>query len=329
MGILAALLRRRPVRHAQHRAASAGTGACRRLVPRAHSAGWRAAVGARGRSDPRHPPARHAPRPPALGLDPSHPRRHHCDRARAASPVAGGPRGGAAISATRAGSRRHRREAGGQFRDGRPWHGAGAAGAGPRRLAHRGHAQGRGDDGRRDAEAWWRTACRRPPVLAALGLALALRGRAGGRTRPPCRGGTGRHAGGRSRPARRRRAGAQPCAGLATHEAAWNARWIASDIHIEGDDESQRALRFAVYHLTSAANPEDDRVSIGARALTGDAYLGHVFWDTEIYLLPFYTAVWPEAARALLMYRFHTLSGARAKAAHFGFKGALYAWESA
>jgi trehalose/maltose hydrolase-like predicted phosphorylase len=116
---------------------------------------------------------------------------------------------------------------------------------------------------------------------------------------------------------------------LAAHEAAWDARWLASDIIIEGDDESQRAIRFAVYHLTSAANPEDDRVSIGARALTGDAYLGHVFWDTEIYLLPFYTAVWPEAARALLMYRFHTLPAARAKAAHFGFKGALYAWESA
>lgn len=116
---------------------------------------------------------------------------------------------------------------------------------------------------------------------------------------------------------------------LASHEAAWNSRWTASDVLIEGDDDSQRAVRFAVYHLTSAANPEDDRVSIGARALTGDAYLGHVFWDTEIYLLPFYTAVWPEAARALLMYRYHTLGGARAKAAHFGFKGALYAWESA
>jgi trehalose/maltose hydrolase-like predicted phosphorylase len=116
---------------------------------------------------------------------------------------------------------------------------------------------------------------------------------------------------------------------LAAHKAAWDTRWIASDILIEGDDESQRALRFAVYHLTIAANPEDERVSIGARGLTGDAYLGHVFWDTETYLLPFYTAVWPEAARALLMYRFHTLPGARAKAAHFGFKGALYAWESA
>jgi trehalose/maltose hydrolase-like predicted phosphorylase len=116
---------------------------------------------------------------------------------------------------------------------------------------------------------------------------------------------------------------------LAAHEAAWDARWAVSDVLIEGDAQSQQAVRFAVYHLTSAANPDDERVSIGARGLTGDAYFGHVFWDTEIYLLPFYTAVWPEAARAMLMYRFHTLPGARAKAAHFGFKGALYAWESA
>ena len=83
---------------------------------------------------------------------------------------------------------------------------------------------------------------------------------------------------------------------LAEHEAAWDARWAAGDIVIEGDEVLQRAVRFAVYHLTSTANPEDDRVSIGARALTGDAYLGHVFWDTEIYLVPFYIAVWPEAA---------------------------------
>jgi HAD superfamily hydrolase (TIGR01509 family) len=116
---------------------------------------------------------------------------------------------------------------------------------------------------------------------------------------------------------------------LTAHEAAWEKRWDASDVVIEGDDKSQRTVRFAIYHLTSAANPDDDHVSIGARALTGDAYLGHVFWDTEIYLLPFYTAVWPEAARALLMYRFHTLAAARAKAVHAGYKGALYAWESA
>jgi trehalose/maltose hydrolase-like predicted phosphorylase len=116
---------------------------------------------------------------------------------------------------------------------------------------------------------------------------------------------------------------------LAAHEAAWDARWAASEIRIEGDEEMQRAVRFAVYHLTSAANPDDEHVSIGARGLTGDAYFGHVFWDTETYLLPFYTTVWPEAARSLLMYRFHRLPAARAKAASIGCKGALYAWESA
>jgi trehalose/maltose hydrolase-like predicted phosphorylase len=115
---------------------------------------------------------------------------------------------------------------------------------------------------------------------------------------------------------------------LTAHENAWIERWRLSEVEIDGDAKIQKALRFAIYHLISAANPEDDRVSIGARALTGDSYLGHVFWDTEIYLLPFYVFTWPEAARALLMYRFHTLPGARAKATKLGYRGALYAWES-
>ena len=66
-----------------------------------------------------------------------------------------------------------------------------------------------------------------------------------------------------------------------------------------------------------------------ARGLTGEDYHGHVFWDTEIYLLPFYTLTWPEAARALLMYRFRTIDGARAKAAGMGWRGAMYAWKFA
>ena len=70
-------------------------------------------------------------------------------------------------------------------------------------------------------------------------------------------------------------------------------------------------------------------MSIGARGLSGTSYKGHVFWDTEIFMLPFFDLTYPEAARALLMYRFHTLSGARAKAARLGYRGALYAWESA
>ena len=56
---------------------------------------------------------------------------------------------------------------------------------------------------------------------------------------------------------------------VAAHETAWQQRWDVSDVVIEGDDEVQQALRFAVYHLTSAANPEDERVSVGARGLTG------------------------------------------------------------
>lgn len=118
-------------------------------------------------------------------------------------------------------------------------------------------------------------------------------------------------------------------AAMVAHEAAWAERWAVGDVQVDGAADLQRALRFAAYHLISAANPDDERVSVGARGLTGDAYFGHVFWDTEIYLLPFYMAVWPQAARAMLMYRFHTLPAARRKAARQGYRGALYAWESA
>jgi trehalose/maltose hydrolase-like predicted phosphorylase len=116
---------------------------------------------------------------------------------------------------------------------------------------------------------------------------------------------------------------------VANHVAEWEHRWHTADIRVTGDEVLQKALRFSEYHLISAANPEDDRVSIGARALTGEAYKGHVFWDTEIYMLPFYTLTHPASARALLMYRYHTLPAARRKAQSAGYRGAMYPWESA
>jgi trehalose/maltose hydrolase-like predicted phosphorylase len=117
---------------------------------------------------------------------------------------------------------------------------------------------------------------------------------------------------------------------LATaHAEAWRRRWDAAEVTIVGDEAVQRALRFAVYHLVAAANPRDEHASIGARGLTGETYRGHVFWDTEIYMLPFYVFTDPPAARALLMYRYHTLGAARRKAQALGYRGALYAWESA
>jgi trehalose/maltose hydrolase-like predicted phosphorylase/hydroxymethylpyrimidine pyrophosphatase-like HAD family hydrolase len=113
------------------------------------------------------------------------------------------------------------------------------------------------------------------------------------------------------------------------HIAAWQERWQAADVEIDGDPQAQQAIRFAIYHLIAAANASDERVSIGARGLTGDGYAGHVFWDTEIYMLPFYLHTWPSAARALLMYRFHTLDAARDRAKAHGYSGAMFAWESA
>ncbi|WP_286757766.1 glycoside hydrolase family 65 protein, partial [Ralstonia sp. RL] len=118
-------------------------------------------------------------------------------------------------------------------------------------------------------------------------------------------------------------------AAVRRHAAAWERRWETAGVEVSGDPEAQRALRFACYHLVSAANPGDEHVSIGARALTGAGYKGHVFWDTEIYLLPFYTLTDPASARALLMYRYHTLDAARENARRRGYAGALYAWESA
>ncbi|MBS1151905.1 MAG: Maltose phosphorylase, partial [Myxococcaceae bacterium] len=117
--------------------------------------------------------------------------------------------------------------------------------------------------------------------------------------------------------------------GFAAHCAAWAERWRAADLEVPGDEAAQQALRFAIYHLISAANPADEHSSIGARGLSGPGYKGHVFWDTEIFILPFFTLTWPAAARALLMYRYHTLPAARAKAARIGHRGALFAWESA
>ena len=116
---------------------------------------------------------------------------------------------------------------------------------------------------------------------------------------------------------------------LAAHVQAWADLWLKADIEIEGDDFAQRAIRFANFHLIQMAPWHDYRVSIAAKGLTGEGYRGHVFWDTEIFILPFFIYTFPEVARNLLMYRYHTLPGALKKAKENGYEGAMYAWESA
>jgi trehalose/maltose hydrolase-like predicted phosphorylase len=116
---------------------------------------------------------------------------------------------------------------------------------------------------------------------------------------------------------------------LRRHRAAWDAAWDAADLRVDGDADDQHALRFAIYHMISTAHPGKDTVSIGARGLGGMSYFLHVFWDTEIFVLPFFIYTQPETALTMLKYRYRNLPGAREKAAHMGFKGALYPWESA
>src|SRR5262249_14910304 len=114
----------------------------------------------------------------------------------------------------------------------------------------------------------------------------------------------------------------------AEHCQAWLERWQCCDIAIDGDPEAEQALRFSMYHLLAIAPTHAQNVSIPARGLSGQVYKGGIFWDTEIFMVPFFAHAFPALARNLLLYRFHTLDGARRKAQEYGFRGAYYAWES-
>jgi kojibiose phosphorylase len=115
----------------------------------------------------------------------------------------------------------------------------------------------------------------------------------------------------------------------AASAAAWARDWDRTDVVVEGDAEAQLATRFSLYHLLIAAPRDDEQVSIGAKTLSGFGYHGHVFWDMETFMLPFFIRVHPSIARNLLSYRYHRLPGARRKAAANGFGGAQIPWESA
>ena len=114
------------------------------------------------------------------------------------------------------------------------------------------------------------------------------------------------------------------------NDAAWEEYWRKTDIRIDSEDDyDQLAIRFALYHLNIMIKRDDDRVGIGAKGMSGEGYKGHSFWDTEIFLLPFYLFTDPSAAGTLLSYRGKSLSGARKKAKENGYKGAMFPWESA
>ena len=115
---------------------------------------------------------------------------------------------------------------------------------------------------------------------------------------------------------------------LTASKEVWQRFWDVSDIIIEGDDTSQVAVRYSIYQLRINTSAHDSRYSDAAKGLTGFGYRGHVFHDTEIFIVPFFTYVHPDISRNLLLYRYHLLPAARAKAAHNGYEGAQFPWES-
>lgn len=113
------------------------------------------------------------------------------------------------------------------------------------------------------------------------------------------------------------------------HKEVYARMWEEANIEIKGDFELDRAIRFTIFHLMSTGSEGDDRVNVGAKLLSGEEYGGHAFWDTELFMLPFFACVFPNTARNLENYRYHLLDAARDNAKKNSYRGAQYPWESA
>lgn len=117
---------------------------------------------------------------------------------------------------------------------------------------------------------------------------------------------------------------------LSEHKKIYHILKEESEVIIDGIPEIEEAsIALSRYHLLGMGNRDHSDVSIGAKGLTGEGYKGHIFWDTEIYLLPFYSYHESDIARNLLLYRASRREGAKVKAMEYGLMGTMYPWESA
>jgi maltose phosphorylase len=110
----------------------------------------------------------------------------------------------------------------------------------------------------------------------------------------------------------------------ARNERFWQKQWEVADVVIDGDEVNQQGVRFCVFQLLQTYGGRRKGHNIGAKGLTGEAYNGHAFWDTEVCCLPYYLFSNPAAARALLDFRVHTLPQARERAKALDCSGACY-----
>ncbi|MDD5066035.1 MAG: glycosyl hydrolase family 65 protein [bacterium] len=112
------------------------------------------------------------------------------------------------------------------------------------------------------------------------------------------------------------------------HSREWNRIWQTSDIRIKGPVKDQLSVRFNLYHIVQMGNRNDPRVNIGSRGLTSEMHYGNCFWDTELFIMPFFIFTDPAVARSLVKYRYLTLGEARNKARALWFRGAMFPWMS-
>jgi len=122
----------------------------------------------------------------------------------------------------------------------------------------------------------------------------------------------------------KRLAGATFDEALRRNDAYWQAVWNTLDVEISGDPVNQQGVRFSIFNMHQTYHGVDPSLNIAAKGLTGEAYNGHAFWDTETYCLPFYLFNNPKAARNLLGFRYNTLAGAMERARQFDCEGARY-----
>ncbi len=103
--------------------------------------------------------------------------------------------------------------------------------------------------------------------------------------------------------------------------------WDGADVEVEGDPICQQAVRFGLFHLLQASARAEGR-GIASKGLTGTGYDGHIFWDTDGFVLPVLTYTLPHAAADALRWRASTLDLAKERAAQLDLKGAAYPWRT-
>lgn len=113
---------------------------------------------------------------------------------------------------------------------------------------------------------------------------------------------------------------------MQAHYRLWDELW-QGDIRIERDDDAQRIVRFALFNLYSSCRG-GSRLSIPPMGLSLQGYNGHIFWDTELWMYPPMLLLNQDIARSMLDYRFDRLPAARKKALAYGYRGAMFPWES-